>query len=358
MDRIRWPSSIRTLRGYLPTDMRVLRGAVGAFSGVILFVSIISILLSGNWQLGYGDDRILVAIFLVLIPAGLGVASPIWYWLGRPVWGWFDRPGNTLLRPLQEVRFLPGLVGSVIGVTLLFPVHATSRLFVQSLAPFGLAIAVGTPLWYWILRPTGVVDTERWLPEIPSGSPLTTTAARSLLVLGVLFGASLAITTVIALPIVGIGQPVTEDRVAIAITDAQTVTGISGIGNGAGYGSDSGQFLLIRVSVENQAETRRPLPGASVGDITVIAPTCRVQNFGEPSHNCNQVYVDGNFSANGTTYRNYDSRHASADGTIGPGDRITGWLVYRLESRPTQPNGFESMVIIDDVGRWALSDAD
>lgn len=86
MDRDRWPAPIRTLRGYLPAEMRVLRGAGGALVGVILFGSILSILLGGNWHLGYGDDRILVAIFLVLLPAGLGVASPIWYWLGRPVW--------------------------------------------------------------------------------------------------------------------------------------------------------------------------------------------------------------------------------------------------------------------------------
>jgi hypothetical protein len=178
--------------------MRVIRGAVGALSGVILIASILSILLGGNWHLGYGDDRILVAIFLVLIPAGLGVASPIWYWIGQPVWDWFDRPGDHLLRPFREVRLLPGLAGSVIGVALIFPVSATSRLLVQMLAPFGLAIAIGTPLWYWVVGPAGVVDTERWLPEVPTGSPLTTTAVQSLLVLGVLLGASEANTTVIA----------------------------------------------------------------------------------------------------------------------------------------------------------------
>jgi len=356
MDRDRWPAPIRTLRGYLPAEMRVIRGAVGALSGVILIASILSILLGGNWHLGYGDDRILVAIFLVLIPAGLGVASPIWYWIGQPVWDWFDRPGDHLLRPFREVRLLPGLAGSVIGVALIFPVSATSRLLVQMLAPFGLAIAIGTPLWYWVVGPAGVVDTERWLPEVPTGSPLTTTAVQSLLVLGVLFGASLAITSVIALPVVGIGESVPADGLAVAVTDARTVPEIAEIEDERVHGGDSRQLLLVRVSVENQGETRRQLPGTSVGDITVIAPPCSAQNFGEPSHNCNQVYVDGSFRANGTTYTTYETRQAAADGTIGPGDHITGWLVFRLESRPIQTSGFESMVIVDDVGRWTLGD--
>jgi len=356
MDRDRWPAPIRILRGYLPAEMRVLRGAVGALSGVILFGSILSILLGGNWHLGYGDDRLLVAIFLVLIPAGLGVASPIWYWLGRPVWDWFDRPGDHFLGPFREVRFLPGLAGSVIGVALIFPVSATSRLLIQTLAPFGLAIAIGTPLWYWVVRPTGVVDTERWLPEIPSESRLTTAAVQSILVLGVLFGASLSITSVIALPAVGIGDSVPADGLAVTVTDTRTASEIAEIEDGVVHGSDGWQLLLVRVSVENQGEARRQLPGTSVGDITVIAPPCSAQNFGEPSHNCNQVYVDGNFRTNGTTYTNYETRQAAADGTIGPGDRIAGWLVFRLESRPIQTSGSDSMVIVDDVGRWTLGD--
>lgn len=356
MERERWPAPIRTLRGVLPAEMRVLRGAVGALGGAFLFGSVLVILIGGNWQLGYGDDRILVGIFLVLIPAGLGVVSPVWYWLGRPVWHWVDRPGVQRLRPFHGARFLPGLVGSVLGVALIVPVSATSRLLEQTLAPFGLAIAIGAPLWYWLVRPTGVVHTARWLPGVRSGSTLAARAVRTLSILGVLFAASLAITAVIALPVVGLGDPVTAGGLSVTVTDTHTVADVAEIEGEEGYGRYSWQLLLVRVSVENQGATRQRPPGMSAGDITVIAPACSAQNFGEPSNNCNQAFVDGRFRANGTTYANYETRLRSAGGTLGPGDRITGWLVFRLESRPTQSAGVKSMVIVDDVGRWTLRD--
>lgn len=344
------------LRGYLPAEMRILKGAAGIISGVVLFGSILSILLGGNWQLGYGDDRLLVGIFLVLIPAGLGIVSPLWYWLGRPVWDWFDRPGDQRLHPLREVRFLPGIAGSVLGIALIIPVTATSRLLVQTLAPFGLAIAIGSPLWFWALRPTGVMSIGGWLPEILRGSSSRATLGRSLLVLGILFALSLAITTFIALPVVDIGESLPGDGVTVTVTDAQTVPEITEIDSERNHGSDSNQLVLVRLSVENRGEVRRQLPGTSVGDITVIAPPCSAQNFGEPSHNCNQVFVDGNFRVDGTAYTNYGSRQASTGGTIEPGARISGWLVFRRESRQTRSPQFESMVIVNDVGRWILTD--
>lgn len=356
MERFRWPGPIRTLRGHLPAEMRILRGVGGALGGAILSISILGVLLGGNWRLGFGDDRLFVGIFLVLVPAGLGLASPVWYWFGRPVWAWFDRPGLHLLGPLQESRFLPGLAGSVVGVTHLFPVSATSHLLVQTLAPFGLAIALGAPLWYWLVRPIGAQSFGRRLPGFRRESQPTTFAIRSLLVLGLVFVLCLALTTVIAIPIVGLGESVSADGRAVSIVETQLVAEVTESESGEARGSHSWQLLLVRISVENQGKTPQHLPGTSVGDITVIAPPCSAQNFGEPSHNCNQVYVDGNFSPNGTTYANYDTRQARADGTVPPGDRIDGWLVFRLESRPPRDPGFAPMVIVDDVGRWTLDD--
>lgn len=357
MDWDRWPAPIRTLRGSLPAEMRVLRGAAGALGGAFVFGCLLVILLGGNWHLGYGDDRLFVAIYVLLVPAGLGIASPLWYWFGRPVWVWFDRPGGRRLRPLHSVRFLPGLAGSVTGVALFVPVGATSRLLRQTLAPFGLAIALGAPLWYWVFRPVGVVNADRWLPDGPGGSPVATAAVRTLLVLGVLFGVSLAITAAIALPVVGIGESVPTDGLAVTVTDVRTAPEIAELEDGTGHASDGWQFLLVRVSVENRGDVRGHLPGTSVGDFTVIAPPCRARTFGEPSHTCNQVFVDGPFRANGSTYANYETNRAAAEGTIAPGEHVSGWLAFRLESRPTRTDGADSMVIVDDVGRWTLGDA-
>lgn len=66
----------------------------------------------------------------------------------------------------------------------------------------------------------------------------------------------------------------------------------------------------MRVSIENQGEAGRQLPGTSIGDITVIAATCSARNFGESSDNSNQVYVDGIFHER-NRYTNYDRRQAS-----------------------------------------------
>lgn len=126
----RWPAPIRTLRRYLPAEVRLLRWALGVAGGAALAVGVLALLLGGNWRLGYGDDRVFVSIFGFLLPAVVGVASPGWYWVGRPAWDWLGRPDDSLGRPFRHARFLPGLAGSVLGLALVFPVSATS--------PFGV----------------------------------------------------------------------------------------------------------------------------------------------------------------------------------------------------------------------------
>jgi len=121
-----WPEPIWTLRSYLPAEMRVLRGILGMIGGVALFGGVLVILLGGNWQLGYADSRFLASIFLALIPATIGIVSPAWYWLGRPEWYRLDRPGNHLLCRFRNARFVPGMVGTVLGIGLMAPVTATS----------------------------------------------------------------------------------------------------------------------------------------------------------------------------------------------------------------------------------------
>lgn len=356
MDGRDWPEPVRTLRGYLPAEMRLLRGALGAVGGVVVLGGVLVVLLGGNWQLGYGDDRVLVSIFLVLAPAAVGVASPAWYWVGRPVWHRLGRPGDRPLRPFRRVRFLPGLVGSVVGVALLFPVSATSRFPEQVLAPFGLAVALASPLWFWLLRPAVGGRVEARLPGALRESSPTATVLRVLPVVGVLLLASAAVTAAIALPVVGPGEQIGADGLAVTVTDTRTATAVTAAGDGLTHGDDARRLLLVRVAVENRGDAPRRLPGTSVGDISVIAPECRAQNFGEPSNNCNQVFVDGDFRSDGIDYANYEALVEAADGTVEPGSRVSGWLVFRVESPPNRAPGFEAMVVVDDVGRWTLDD--
>lgn len=336
--------------------MRLLRGGLGLVGGVALLFGVVVVLFGGNWHMGYTHDRVLVPIFGLLVPAAAGIVSPLWYWVGRPVWARLDRPGERSARRLRRARFLPGLAGSVLGVALLLPVSATSRFPVQMLAPFGLAVGLAGPLWFWLGRPVAGGRVEAWLPGEPGDPALAAAGRRVVPALAVLLAASVAVTAVIALPVVGTGETVASGDLAITVTDTRTATTVTETGSGTDQGGFAWRLLLVGVAVENRGDEPRRLPGSSVGDIAVIAPACGAQNFGEPSHNCNQVYLDGNFTADGTGYANYDDRQAAVGGTVDPGERVTGWLVFRVESRPTADPDFEAMVVVNEVGRWTLDD--
>lgn len=351
-----WPEPIRTLRSFLPEEARLLRGGVGLLAGILIVSEIIVLVLGGNWQMGYSNDWILASIFLLLVPAAVGIMSPLWYWIGRPVWDRFERPGDRLLHRWRPAQFVPGLIGAVVGVSLIFPVSATSRFWVQTLAPFGLAIGLASTLWFWVLRPLASSKLDAVLPGGPSPKSIVVVSQRVVPTIGILFVIGVATTAAISLPVVTIGEPVTTDDMAVSITDTRTTTTVTGT-NGRTFEATHGwQLLLVHLAVENRGESPRMLPGRSFGDITVIAPECSANNFGEPSNNCNQAFVDGRFNVDGEEYANYDDEQAATGGMLGPGDRVSGWLVFRLENQPTNGNEFEPMIIVDDVGRWSLED--
>lgn len=349
-----WPEPIRTLRGYIPAEMRVLRGAIGLIGGIILGFEIILLMLSGNWHLGYTHERFLASLLGLLVPAAIGIISPLWYWVGRPVWYRIERPGLTVVHRWRDARFLPGLAGAVIGGSLFFPVSATSRFWVQTLVPFGLLVGFASPVWFWIVRPGAGQWIDTTLPSGFSPASFRKKSVRLLAVVGVLFVTSMAVTAMIALPVVSIGDPTRSNGVSVAITDVRTTTEVTERGGMTVEAAHNWQLLLVRLTVENEGETRRPLPGRTVGDIAVIAPECIANNFGEPTNNCNQVHLDGNFSTNGEDYTTYNVRYESVDGMIAPGQRLSGWLVFRLENPPSNESSFDAMVIVDGVGRWKI----
>lgn len=355
-DRPVWPGPIRTLRGVLPAEMRLLRGVLGLVGGLTVFATVVVLIVGGSWHLGFGDDRALVGIFGLLIPAAIGVASPVWYWCGRPVWATLGRPGTSLVEWPGGGRFLAGLAGPVFGAGLVLPVRATSGWLVQTLAPFGIAIGIAGPLWYWVGRPLLGDRIRSRMPGVASSEGVKAAVLRTLPALLSLFLASAVLTAVIGLPIVGLGDPIRTDGLSTTVSTVQTVQTIDDTDGGYGFGENGPGFVLIEVTVTNDGDTTHRLPGRSVGDIALIGPTCGTQTFGEPTNNCNQVYLDGPFSAAGTTYASYDERLRAAGGRIAPGERVRGWLAFRLENEPSSAPTVVPMVIVDDVGRWTLGD--
>lgn len=330
-----------------------MRGLVGLAGGSLLLFGLSVELFTANWKLGIALEWLFTPLLAFLVPAALGIVSPLWYWVGRPIWCRLARSraqGSVVRSGLREARFLPGLAGSLLGLLVLGPVTATAGFWVQAMLPLGLLIGLGAPLWYWIFRPLGRQlfarpdrnGSEDWL----AGSAVRWGLA-ALFVLAVL---SVLVTAVVSLPIVEVGQPITTGSgMELAVTDVETRSSIRAA-DGDLIDGGAGGVLLVRVEGTNGGDTPSAVPGDSVGDVAVISETCEAQTFGEPSNNCNRVYLDGNFTAGDRAYANWGVVRERAGGSVGPDERLGGWLAYRIEGRSAE--GFEGMVIVDDVGRW------
>lgn len=339
---------LRTVRGRLPAEIRLLRGALGLAGGAVLLFAIANALLSANWRLGFANNRLFTPVLLAIAPMVLGLASPLWYWIGRPLWHHLDRPGAAALAPLSGARFLPGLASTAVGLAMLLAVRATSPRPVQVLVPLGIGLAVLGPLWYWIARPLVGEDLAAWLPEAATGEAPRAQALRMGLGVAVLLALAVGVTVAVALPIVAPGDPVTAGGLTVAVTDVAQTDAVVEREDGDEYGTGPETLLLVRVAVENPGDRPRSVPSAL--DVSVFASACSAQTFGEPARNCNQPYVSGPFEVDGERFANYDDQQAAMDGTLAPGDRVAGWLVYRIESPPADEGPV--VVIVDDVGRW------
>lgn len=349
-------SPLETLRGHLPAEIRVLRGVLGLAGGVALLFAVTTALLGGNWQLGFGDTRPLAPAVFTVVPAALGVASPLWYWAGRPAWHRLDRPGANLVAPFSGGTFLPGVAATAVGVALLLPVTATSGRPMQVLAPLGVFLALAGPLWFWLGRPLVGDIVDGVLPDSAAGDAPSAAALRAGLGVAVLVAAAVAVVAATALPVVALGDPVTAGGLTVTVTDATTVDSVVEAEDGDVHGDSAWRLLLVRVAVENRGDEPRPVPGAEVTEISLLAPACSAQNFGEPANNCNEVYLDGPFDADDKRYANYDDQQAAVDGTVAPGGRVTGWLVFRVEGAPADDDG-PAMLVVDGVGRWTVNGA-
>lgn len=360
----RWPAPLHQLRQALPAELRLLRGSAGLLGGAILVFLVLATLLGSNWRLGYRGNWLSRAVVWLLVPGAVGIGSPLWYWIGRPGWYRLGRPGEPLVGRWRRARFLPGILAGLIGVWLFLQVDATSRFWPQVLAPLGLFVGLGGPVWWWLVRPLVAAPLARWsrwtvvgrLVDPKAGGPLRRAIGRLTPVLLILVAASVVVTSAIALPVVPMGEPVGQNGLVVTVSDARIAGALVEQDGGGPDLHDSWRFAVVQLSVSNRAGEPRRLPGYSAGDVALIAPACDAQTFGEPSNNCNQVYVDRTFTADGRSYPSYAQRREAAGGTVAPGETVTGWLAYRIEDSPVRDPDFEPMVVVDDVGRWALGE--
>ncbi len=350
----RLSARLRSLQHAL--DHPLLTGGIGLIGGLLSAFLILVSIISGNWQMGVSNDRFLTVIYAIIVPAAVGIASPLWYWLGRPIWRRIGRPGRQYLDRLTEVRFLPGIAATVLGLVVMLPVSATSRFWTQTRLPFGLLVAIVGPAWFWVGRPMLGDRLDGWLPTtVAADLDFTTRTARVIPAVAGLLLVSIAITSVIALPVVNVGEPVNEGSLSVSVTDVRTSASITRA-DGETVRADHGwRLLLVRLAVSNDGRLARPLPGGSYGGVAAIAPECSAQTFGEPSNNCNQVFLDGPFTVDGETFPPYEDRYVATDGDIAPDQTVTGWYVFRIEASPLQGGSDGRMVIVDDVGRWTYT---
>lgn len=348
---VRPSTPLRTFQRAL--DHPLLKGALGLLGGLLSAFLILVSVISGNWQMGVSNDRFLTVIYLVIAPAAVGIASPLWFWFGRAIWRRIGHPGRHYLERLSAARFLPGIAAAALGLAVILPVSATSRFWTQTRLPFGLLIAIVGPVWFWVGRPFLGDRIGRWLPT-PDAEVAALTARWVPAVAGLLL-LSVVITSVIALPVAAVGDPVDEGGLTVTVTDARTVESITRMDGETVMNDHGWRLLMVRLSVRNDGRLTRPLPGGSYGDVAAIAPECSAQTFGEPSNNCNQVFLDGPFSVDNETFPSYEDQYSATGGEIPPGQSVTGWYVYRIEGSLHPDVDDEPMVIVDDIGRWTYS---
>lgn len=355
MSRRTWPAPAQQLRSKLPAEMRILRGALCLLAGVFILLAELRLLLVENWHLGFGDARLLVSVYLLLVPAVLGILSPLWYWFGRPLWHRFDVLRNRSFRWRGTPQFPLGLLGSALGVALLFVVDVGASFWAQTLAPFGLAVAIASPLWFWLVRPVVGTGADSRLPASLADAGAPRTGRRLAVGLLVLVVASAGLTSVIGLPIVDLGETVQAHGLDVSISNVTVVSDLTDASGEDRLEDQDYKLLLLEVTVENNGEQAHRLPGDSVNEILAFSTACGAQTFGEPANNCNEMYLTGNFTAAGVTYANYDDRQDAIGGELGPDERLSGWLVFRLERPMTGETQLPVTVVVDDVGRWKFS---
>lgn len=267
----------------------------------------------------------------------------------------------------EGIKFAHGLAGLLSGIVLAFVAVVGgigSSLGVGgsgiwgAILLFALLLVVGSPLWYWVLRPIFVWSYgERDAPWYrPPG-----TLHNSRLVRGVSIGgyslAVLFLLLVFSAAIMGgggeqleVGEEAETEKFTASVTEIRTTDRFT---EGGGFSeenqsaADSATFVLMQFQVENTGDSR----GGPPGD-TLLTDEIELQykdNSQDP------MRVD-NFTADGASYVSYAEVVQERDRSIFPGTSLSGWLVFEL---PEEFERGEAVVRVElgpdsDVYEWIL----
>lgn len=267
----------------------------------------------------------------------------------------------------EGLKFAQGLAGLLSGIVLAVIAlvgGAGASLGVggggawSAILLFALLLVVGSPLWYWILRPIFVWSyRERNAPWYRPPGTLHNNRVVRVVSIGGYSLSVLFLLLVFSAAIMGgggeqleVGEEAETEKFTASVTEVRTADRFT---EGGGFieenqsAADSATFVLIQFQVENTGDSQGEPPGDGL-----ITEEIELQ-YKDNSQNPMRLF---NFTADGSSYVSYDEAVQEQDGTLFPGASVSGWLVFEL------PEGFEqgrAVVRVElgpdsDVYEWTL----
>jgi len=331
-----------SLDKYLPAEMRLLPGIVGLVGGGAL----IGLFFYTIFVVHYSYHSVFTPSYsLAGLVVGLGgLCGALWYVILRPL---VFRLTPALAERLTSFSpdFSRGMGLAVVGAVLPWVVNDGSGGSVQALGILGAVLLTVAPLWYWFV---GAIEWP-WRDYWPDDRP--TPSGRQAVLAGgaVVVVLSVALTPVVALPMLSADETATNGGVAVTITDVQRTDSVVGARNDSVTAGPDTELVVVEFTIENRgSETWEPAPYFAYNDVVrLTSPACGTTFSPE----CRDVtpYAQ-NFTAGGMEYD-----YIYANGYVYPGETKTGAAVWEVPRRTDGGEGPRLTFTFLDIGRWNVS---
>lgn len=339
-----------SIRANFPAGMCPIHGVVGAFGGLVLFITANLTIFHTSYAYAWFPPWY---SFMLLIVMLAGICAAVWYVVGRPLAFRLrePRPAGDQYRSFSP-QFSRGMVLAVIGGVLPLFVNGGSGLWMQTLGILGAVLLIVAPLWYWLV---GAVEWS-WREWWPDALPTPSGRQAGLAGVALLVAASVALTLVVALPVLPVDETATNDGVAVTITDVQQTQSVVGLRDDRNHGhndtvtaAEDTELLVIEFTVENRAGEPREAPHC-VGfcqATQLISPGCGT--WYDPDCPDETPHIR-NFTAGGREYDTYNSLV-----TLAPGEENTGAVVYEVPRHSDGGERPQLTFVVHEIGRWDVS---